>query len=426
MGSADADFQRTLARQMEQRQALNKQTQASNTAQAPKAPAPPAPPANGKPVQASDSKAAEAPPQAGQPQAAQPAETKPAAGDQTTAAKSGDSDKQDDSDKQVAVADPASDLLALVASMKQAIAPLAKPADAADAATAQEIIQTKQDSAAAGLKLAKSGAAIVDTAAAGKARPGLVVSGDAGKTDGAADSGDFAAGLEAAQAKAGTAQAAADATQGKAEAGKLQLDQAQLSALKTKEGQADATALIKDALPDASKIAAPVQQAALHIAEAAAAIPADKLNGRVGTPAWDQQLGQKIVWMVGGGDHSATLTLNPPDLGPLQVVLKVTNEQTDAAFTSSQPEVRQALEAALPRLREIMSDAGIQFGSATVSAGTQEQQNQANTQARFAGNNGGNGRGNGTGGDGDGADGTARTAGSVSRSASQGMVDTFA
>ncbi len=123
------------------------------------------------------------------------------------------------------------------------------------------------------------------------------------------------------------------------------------------------------------------------------AVPADKLTGRVGTPAWDQQLGQKVVWMAAGGDQSATLTLNPPDLGPVQVVLTVTNDQADAAFMSAQPEVRQALEAAMPRLREMMSEAGIAFGSATVSAGTPEQKN--NGERAASGERRGNGQGGG-------------------------------
>ena len=151
--------------------------------------------------------------------------------------------------------------------------------------------------------------------------------------------------------------------------------------------------LPKESPSDLSRLAAQLQPGALQQAAAAAAMPADKLAGRVGTPAWDQQLGQKVVWMAAGGDQSATLTLNPPDLGPLQVVLTVTNDQADAAFMSAQPEVRQALEAAMPRLREMMSEAGIAFGNASVSAGTPEQQNNgeraASGERRGGGQHGG-------------------------------------
>lgn len=117
---------------------------------------------------------------------------------------------------------------------------------------------------------------------------------------------------------------------------------------------------------------------------------AERLTPRVGTPAWDQALGQKVVWMVGGAQQSASLTLNPPDLGPLQVVLNVSNGQADASFYAAQPEVRQALEAALPKLRDMMSDAGVQLGQTSVSAGMPDQFNQADRQqSQQTGRNGG-------------------------------------
>ena len=104
-----------------------------------------------------------------------------------------------------------------------------------------------------------------------------------------------------------------------------------------------------------------------HSAQAASVVAAElrtseRLNPQVGTAAWNQALGEKIVWMAAGNQQSATLTLNPPNLGPLQVVLNVSNEQATASFYAAQPEVRQALENALPRLRDMMQDAGIQLG----------------------------------------------------------------
>jgi flagellar hook-length control protein FliK len=135
---------------------------------------------------------------------------------------------------------------------------------------------------------------------------------------------------------------------------------------------------------EAQPIAAPVVSAAFAPqspvshqqvqAAAATAAAADKLAPRVGSNGWDQALGQKIVWMVGGEMQSASLTLNPPDLGPMEVVLNVSNNQANVTFTAAQPEVRQALEDAVPKLREMLGDAGIQLGQANVSAGTPNNQ----------------------------------------------------
>lgn len=109
---------------------------------------------------------------------------------------------------------------------------------------------------------------------------------------------------------------------------------------------------------------------------------ADKLAPSVGTTAWSQALGDKIVWMAAGAQQSASLTLNPPNLGPLQIVLHVSNDQATASFFSAQPEVRQALESAFPRLREMMNEAGIQLGQATVSADTPRQNDTPGQQTQ--------------------------------------------
>lgn len=120
---------------------------------------------------------------------------------------------------------------------------------------------------------------------------------------------------------------------------------------------------------------APHATAETQFAAVEAAAP--RLAPAVGTTAWGQALGDKLVWMAAGSQQTASLTLNPPDLGPLQIVLNVANDQATASFYSAQPEVRHALEAAFPRLRDMMNDAGIQLGQATVSADTPQQQNDA-------------------------------------------------
>lgn len=354
-GSApDGDFQRTLNRQLEQRQATGR-AQAQTPAQAAAKPAPaPAPAA---------SKAAE--------QAA--AEQAHASTSKEAAPADKDSESSESEESVTAEAkppaDPIADMLALVGSIKLA---MQQPASGDAGARALARLDGKIDG--------KSISAAQLLAGQKAAGTGTETGADSVLDDGKA--GGFSASL-------GKAQAGAGAQAGKLDAGKLALD-TQLAAT-AKAGAALAEPLPKEATPDLTRLAAPLAPGALQQAAAAAAVPADKLTGRVGTPAWDQQLGQKVVWMAAGGDQSATLTLNPPDLGPLQVVLTVTNDQADAAFMSAQPEVRQALEAALPRLRDMMSEAGIAFGNATVSDGAAQQQSSqrdASGSARGGGQGG--------------------------------------
>jgi flagellar hook-length control protein FliK len=180
--------------------------------------------------------------------------------------------------------------------------------------------------------------------------------------------------------------------------------------------------LLKD-IAISAPVAAPVQQASLAVQ--AGAVAGDKIAARVGTPAWDNQVGQKIVWMVAGKEQSASLTLNPPDMGPMQVVLSVTNDHATVTFSSATPEVRQALEDAMPKLREMMSESGISLGNTSVNDGSAQQQQQARDDAAArAGRTAGN---SATGASGSAAEAeAAAVARPVRRGELPGLVDTFA
>lgn len=169
----------------------------------------------------------------------------------------------------------------------------------------------------------------------------------------------------------------------------------------TKNTDADMAAAVQAAVArSAEQVTAPTPQniAAVAVATTAALQQhvnelqdpqSNRLLPQVGTDDWGQSLGQKVVWMVQGAQQSATLTLNPPDLGPMQVVLHVNNNHATANFTAHQPEVRHALEAAMPRLREMLSESGIQLGQSNVSAGLPNQQNNASGDQRQSGRSSG-------------------------------------
>jgi flagellar hook-length control protein FliK len=87
----------------------------------------------------------------------------------------------------------------------------------------------------------------------------------------------------------------------------------------------------------------------------------------LGSGGWADDFSQKISWMVTQQSQVAELHLNPPDLGPLNVVLKLSDNQATALFTSPHSAVRDAVESALPKLREMLADNGIMLGNTSVS-----------------------------------------------------------
>ena len=99
----------------------------------------------------------------------------------------------------------------------------------------------------------------------------------------------------------------------------------------------------------------------------------------VGANGWNDKVGQHLVWMVGNQEQRAELVLNPPQLGRVEVSVAIHGDQATAQFVSANPAVRDALEAALPRLREMMADAGINLGQAQV--GSESANHAANQSA---------------------------------------------
>ncbi len=95
------------------------------------------------------------------------------------------------------------------------------------------------------------------------------------------------------------------------------------------------------------------------------AIPASLHDQR-----WNTDFSQKIVWLASQQKQSAEITLNPPHLGNIEVSLRIdssTNTAT-ASFVSANADVRESIESALPRLREMFAHAGISLGQTNVSA----------------------------------------------------------
>jgi flagellar hook-length control protein FliK len=306
-----------------------------------------------------------------------------------TPAKADDETAEDADDAAAAAAiGPVTDMLALVASFNQPAGPTPAPATDAPAAglSTQAAALAAELPGAAGKEAGvdADGAALTTLTAAALTTPQPADGKEAasGKlkqpVDGAAKftlkTADGAAAPDAKQNEPGLASMQEAGVKPRAEAAPAQAREAVL----------DAAAAIKEpAVAVQPPMTAPVQQASLAMAQAIGGAPIDKIAARVGTPGWDNQVGQKIIWMVAGKEQTASLTLNPPDMGPMHVVLSVTNDQATVTFTAAQPEVRQALEAAMPKLREMMGENGIALGNATVNAGTPDgRQAQQGEQQR--------------------------------------------
>lgn len=103
---------------------------------------------------------------------------------------------------------------------------------------------------------------------------------------------------------------------------------------------------------------------------------ADKAKLDVATPVhapnWSAEVGQRVVWMARNNVQEAQLSVNPPHLGPIEITLSLNDDNATARFFSPHAEVREILEQALPRLREMLAGAGVQLGQSDVGAQSQQ------------------------------------------------------
>jgi len=143
-------------------------------------------------------------------------------------------------------------------------------------------------------------------------------------------------------------------------------------------------AILQPGLPDAQQEpsvdlpalglagAEPGQPARAHSAvDGALARP---LHQSVGSTAWAQEIATRVNLMAEHGRHTASLRLSPEHLGPVEIRISISEDQASVWFGAAHADTRAALEAALPRLREMFSAQGLSLADSGVFHDAPRQQ----------------------------------------------------
>jgi len=89
---------------------------------------------------------------------------------------------------------------------------------------------------------------------------------------------------------------------------------------------------------------------------------------------FSSNLSNRLMMMSQDGVQSARLKLHPENLGPLDVRIQIEEDGARVWFAAQHGQTREALEAAIPRLRELFADQGLQLVRADVTSGDGRQQ----------------------------------------------------
>lgn len=135
--------------------------------------------------------------------------------------------------------------------------------------------------------------------------------------------------------------------------------------------------------------AAPQAQPLLSAAGGERATPTWSLATPLHHAHWGEELGDRVRWMVGRQIQSAELKITPPQLGTIEVRISVHKDQMHISFSTPHAAVREALEDAVPRLRELMSGSGYGSVDVDVSQHSSPQQRRPGAGPYAAGEGGG-------------------------------------
>jgi flagellar hook-length control protein FliK len=96
-------------------------------------------------------------------------------------------------------------------------------------------------------------------------------------------------------------------------------------------------------------------------------------------PEWNKEMGERVIWMHKQEIPSAELRLNPKHLGPVTIKIDVTQDQATVAFTAQHAVVKEAIEASLPKLREMFSAQQLNLVDVNVSQNDSGQRQAGNS-----------------------------------------------
>lgn len=113
--------------------------------------------------------------------------------------------------------------------------------------------------------------------------------------------------------------------------------------------------------------------------------PSLNLQPALQSEAWGRVLSSRVIWMAREGVQQASLKLNPANMGPVEVKLHMNHDQATISFIAQHAATRDALEQALPRLRESFQENGMELAHADVS---QENFSENDEQDNKTTNNG--------------------------------------
>ena len=92
-------------------------------------------------------------------------------------------------------------------------------------------------------------------------------------------------------------------------------------------------------------------------------------------------LNARVTFMLNQHNPQADIRLDPPELGSMMIRVRTDAEQAQINFTVQSQQAKELLEESMPKLREMLSEQGIDLGESSIDqqAQGQSEQNSSNS-----------------------------------------------
>lgn len=124
-------------------------------------------------------------------------------------------------------------------------------------------------------------------------------------------------------------------------------------------------------------------------------VPAPVVPAAISVPVsddgWADALNERVMWMAGKSIQKAEIRMNPAEMGPIRVEVSVTDDVATVTFNAQHALTRDAIELAIPRLREMLNENGLSLahnGVADTDAQGGEQTSGNETRSGLPGDTG--------------------------------------
>ncbi|KTD17029.1 flagellar hook-length control protein FliK [Legionella jordanis] len=108
------------------------------------------------------------------------------------------------------------------------------------------------------------------------------------------------------------------------------------------------------------------------------------IESPVGSKEWSEHFNDHIVWIGQQKLNSAIIRINPEELGPVEVSIKIIKEGTSLNINAHNGMIRDLIEQGLPRLKEMMTEQGINLSQVNVESNDKNGQFYSQERQEFS------------------------------------------